>query len=158
MKYLTILLLLLCVCSCNYFDKKKISSQDIVNEELQTFNWNEVDEYPSFASCDSSSSKQERKQCFEGTLTSYITKQLSEKTIVVTQDVKDTIAIKFLISEKGELTVLNISSKEHTKAQIPEIDALLMESLKDLPQIFPAIKRGQQVKTEFKLPIVIQVN
>ena len=35
-------------------------------------------------------------------------------------------------------------------------DSLLVASVKDLPNIFPAIKRGQQVKTEFKLPIIIK--
>ena len=51
--------------SCNYFDAKKVSADDILEEELQTFTWNEVDEYPSFEMCDSLSSKAEKKQCFE---------------------------------------------------------------------------------------------
>ena len=134
-----------------------MNSQDTVNEELQTFNWNDVDEYPSFVACESSTSKQESKQCFETTLITHITNNLSKEIIVVTENVQDTVLIKFRISETGKLSVLDIKNKEQTKAQIPNLDVLLTKSLDSLPNIFPAIKRGQQVKTEFTLPIVIQV-
>lgn len=158
MKQLTVFILLLCLYSCDYFDKKKVNSQDIVNEELQTFNWNDVDEYPSFKTCESLSSKQESKQCFETTLITHITNKLSDKIIVVTENVEDTVVVKFYISEIGNLSVLSIKNKETTKEQIPNLDSLLLKSLDSLPRIFPAIKRGQQVKTEFTLPIVIHVN
>ena len=84
--------------------------------------------------------------------------QLANETIIVTKDINDTITITFQISEKGKLSVIDIKSSDLIKEQIPEMDALLIESLKDLPKIFPAIKRSQQVKTEFKLPVVIYVN
>jgi putative sterol carrier protein len=149
---------MLCLYSCDYFDKKKVNTQDIVNGELQTFNWNNVDQYPSFNSCENTNAKQERKQCFENTLITHITNRLNKETIVVTENVEDTVVIKFHISETGTLSVLNIKNKEATKKQIPNLDSLLLKSLDSLPKIFPAIKRGQQVKTEFTLPIVIQVN
>ncbi|PHQ64760.1 MAG: chromosome partitioning protein ParB, partial [Sulfurimonas sp.] len=58
-----------------------------------TFNWNEVDEYPTFATCDSSTTKEQRKQCFEKTLTTHITKQLIAEKIVVTEDIDGYILI-----------------------------------------------------------------
>ncbi len=158
MKYLIILFLLLCVFSCDYFEKKKVYSEDILKEDLQTFNWNEVDEYPTFAVCDSASTKAQRKKCFETTLTTFIMSQLANEIIVVTKDINDTIMITFQISDKGKLSVIEIKSSDLIKEQIPKMDTLLIESLKDLPKIFPAIKRSQQVKTEFKLPVVINVN
>ena len=150
--------LVICLCSCNYFEKKKVNADDILNEELRTFNWNEVDEYPTFTACDSVTSKPERKQCFETTLTTHILNNLSTSKIVVTESVHDTVIMKFQISEKGELTVNEIASSAIIKNQIPKIDSLLYLSVNDLPRIFPAIKRGQQVKTEFKMPIVIQAD
>jgi hypothetical protein len=158
MKYVTIFFLVLCFSSCDYLDKKKVYSEDILKEDLQTINWNDVDEYPTFSSCNSSSTKSLRKQCFETTLTTFIMSQLASEAIIITKDINDTITITFQISEKGKLTVVEIKSSDLIRAQIPEMDTLLVKSLKDLPQIFPAIKRGQQVKTEFKLPVVIQVN
>ncbi|MBN4070609.1 hypothetical protein JYT76_02895 [Olleya sp. AH-315-F22] len=158
MKHLLIFIFLLGLSSCDYFDKKKVYSEDILNEDLQTFNWNEVDEYPTFAVCDSIATKTQRKECFEITLTTFIISQLVDEMIIVTKDLNDTIIISFQISEKGELSVIDIKSSDLIKEQIPRMDTLLIESLKDLPKIFPAIKRSQQVKTEFKLPVVIQVN
>jgi len=158
MKYLSLFLLFLCVCSCDYFEKKKVTSQEILQEDLQMFNWNEVDEYPTFKSCDTSSTKEKRKQCFEATLITHITSQLAQEKIVVTNDINDTVVIKFLITEKGELNVLAIINSEAIKSQIPEIDNFLKQSLNGLPEILPAFKRGQHVRTEFKLPVVIKVD
>jgi hypothetical protein len=134
-----------------------VNSQDIVKEELETFNWNEVDEYPSFDNCNTSDTKALRKQCFQTTLTNHITSQLALRKIVVTEDLNDTIEMSFFISEKGDLRILNIESNPKITSQIPEINTFLTESLNNLPQISPAIKRGQQVKTEFKIPIIIKV-
>lgn len=144
--------------SCEYFNAKKTSSEAILKEELQTFNWNDVDEYPSFSVCDSSATKQERKFCFENTLTTYITAYLQKDTIVVTQDINDTIHLQLQVSRKGLLSLVDIQVDSLTIQEIPNIKALLAQSLDSLPKIFPALKRGQQVKTEFKLPIIIQVN
>ena len=157
MKHLKIFILIICLTSCDYFDKKKVNSQDIVKEELETFSWNEVDEYPSFDNCNSSETKALRKQCFQTTLTNHIISQLVLKKIVVTEDLNDTIEMSFFISEKGDLRVLNIQSNPIITSQIPDINKYLTESLNNLPQISPAIKRGQQVKTEFKIPIIIKV-
>ena len=134
-----------------------MTSQEILNEDLQTFNWNEVDEYPTFSSCDPSLTKAQNKTCFETTLIGHITSKLAQKKIVVTKDLNDTINITFLISEIGELTVLKVSNSEQVKLQIPEIDELLKKSLEGLPKILPAHKRSQPVKTEFKLPVIIKV-
>lgn len=158
MRQICVFMLFVVLASCKYFDAKKTSSEAILKEELQTFNWNEVDEYPSFTVCDSSATKEERKYCFENTLTSYITNVLQKDTIIVTQDINDTIHLQLRVSDKGLLSLVNIQVDSLTNQEIPNIKELLLQSLDSLPKIFPALKRGQQVKTEFKLPIIIHVN
>jgi hypothetical protein len=148
----------MCLTSCNYFEKKKVNAEDILNQELQTFNWNEVDEYPSFATCESSITKVERKQCFENTISQNISSHLGNSSIVVTEAIRDTVMMTFQISEKGLLEISNIQSSQIIQEQIPELDSILRQSIEDLPEIFPAIKRGQQVRTEFKMPVVINAN
>ncbi|WP_299891179.1 hypothetical protein [uncultured Lacinutrix sp.] len=144
--------------SCQYFDAKKIDSETILEEELKTFNWNEVDTYPTFSSCDANQTKADKKACFENTLSQHILENLETETIIVSKDIKDTIVLEFQISETGELTLIHIKLDEITKQEIPNIEVLLTESLNTLPQIFPAIKRDQPVKTEFNLPVIINVN
>jgi hypothetical protein len=48
--------------------------------------------------------------------------------------------------------------KPETKTEIPNIDSLLINSLKTIPKIYPAIKRGQQVTTSFEFPIVVRID
>lgn len=158
MKHLYLCIGFLLLVSCNYFDVKKTTSEAILNEELKTFNWSEVDDYPSFVSCNNSVSKAEKKSCFQKTLTAIITSKIQRDTIFVTQNIDDTIYIKFLISEKGVLSLLEAKVDSITRKEIPNINQLLINSLDSLPEIYPAIKRGQQVKTAFTLPVIIQVN
>lgn len=155
MRQICVFLLLIMLTSCEYFNVKKTSSETILKEELKAFNWNDVDEYPTFSVCDSLTSKQEKKRCFQRVLSMHISIYLQKESIIVTQDIKDTIDLQFQVSEKGVLTLLNLKVDSLTIAQIPNIKTLLTESLDSLPEVFPAIKRGQQVTTEFRLPIII---
>lgn len=156
MKQICFFLFFLMLCSCEYFNVKKTSSEAILKEELQTFNWNDVDAYPSFSECDSVDTKTDRKSCFEGVLTQHIWEFLSREKIVISQDINDTIILKFQVSETGNLKLVNTKIDSLTRYVIPEIENLIYKSLDSLPRIFPATKRGQQVKTEFELPIIIQ--
>ena len=72
-------------------------------------------------------------------------------------------AIDFALKNNLELKVADkeVQHKEAfvaTSQEIPNIETLITDSLNTLPKIFPAIKRGQQVKTQFKLPIILRVN
>jgi hypothetical protein len=157
MKRLLSIFCFVILCSCNYFENKKVYSEDLLKEELQTIDWNAVDEYPSFSVCDSVSEQQDRKECFKNTLLQHVNQYLSKQTIVVSQDVEDTIALKLAIDKVGNVKVLNIKVKPETLVVIPEIDSLLLYSIKSLPKVFPATKRGQPVDTEFVLPVIISI-
>ncbi|MCL5126842.1 hypothetical protein [Algibacter sp. L4_22] len=157
MKQICVFLSVLMLCSCEYFNVKKTSSEAILKEELQTFNWSDVDAYPSFSECDSIETKTDRKSCFESVLTLHIWEFLKQEKIVVTHDISDTIILSFRVSETGDLKLRNAKIDSLTRHEIPEIESLLYKSLDGLPQVFPANKRGQQVKTEFELPIIINI-
>ena len=158
MKQIYVFLFFLMLCSCEYFNVKKTSPEAILKEELQTFNWNDVDAYPSFSQCDSVETKQQRKSCFERVLTLHIANFLQNEKIVITQDVRDTMILQFQVSETGLLKLNQVKIDTLTQSEIPEIETLLYQSLEGLPKIFPATKRGQQVKTQFNLPIIIDIN
>ena len=158
MKRVFVFLVVISLTSCEYFNVKKTSSEAILEEELQTFNWKDVDTYPTFSKCDTLNSKEEKKLCFQSTLTSHITAYLQKQVIVVTEDVNDTLMLNFQVSNTGDLSLIDTKIDTITKQQIPEIDSFLLKSLDALPKIFPAIKRGQQVTTAFKMPLIIKVD
>ena len=158
MKRIILVFGFLVLTSCNYFEKKKVHTEDILKEELQTFNWNDVDEYPTFSSCDTTSGKEQKRQCFENTLLEILNTNLSRQNIVVSKDVNDTIVLTITIDSKGNFKIDDLKISEFTKEQIPEIDSLLIRSFDSLPKIYPAIKRSQQVTTQFSLPVVVKIN
>lgn len=158
MRLLPFLLIFICLSSCDYFEKKKVNSEELLEQELQTFNWNEVDTYPTFESCDSITVKEDHRACFYNTLVDSVNKYLQNQNLVVTEDINDTISIGIVVSKNGNLQIDSIKVQPKTRDQIPEIDSLLKESLKRLPKIYPAIKRGQQVTTAFELPVIVRIN
>jgi hypothetical protein len=158
MKRFYFILLVLISYSCDYFNVKKTSSEAILKEELQTFNWDDVDNYPSFSTCDSLTSKAEQESCFETTLTNTITRHLQHQIIVVTKDVNDTLKLKLEISNQGKVEIKAITMDSLTQQQIPELETLILESMDDLPTVFPALKRGQHVTTTFELPLIVKVD
>ncbi len=158
MKQFCIILLVLVASSCDYFNVKKTSSEAILQEELQTFDWENVDSYPSFSECDSLQLKEEKKVCFESTLYAEISEFLQKQIIVVTQDVNDTLMLKLRVSNKGEMTLLSAQIDSITEGEIPDLQQLILKSLDALPQVNPAIKRSQPVATEFEMPLIIKVD
>ena len=158
MKYIRFVIFCVILTSCNYFNVKKTSSEEILKDELKSFNWSEVDEYPTFASCDSSLTKEGRKSCFEITLANHILKSLSQEKLIVSNDLNDTISIEFNLSEKGEISISSIKMEEETRLVLPKLEEQIMDSIDSLESIFPAIKRGQQVTTQFKLPLIIKAD
>ena len=146
------------VTSCNYFNVKKTSAEAILEEELSSIDWNDVDEYPTFTSCDSIAEKNARRRCFESTLANHVLTFLSKEKLVVFDDLNDTIYIDFKLSEKGDISIIEIQSTKEIQDEIPKLNQYLQASLDSLPRIFPAIKRGQHVITQFRLPIVVKSN
>lgn len=158
MKRLIFYFIIINLLSCDYFDKKKVYTEDILEDQLQTFNWNDVDEYPSFDSCESTSGKENKKTCFENTLRSILNQNLAKHQILVSEDVNDTVRLKITIDNQGKFTIHDIISADITRTHIPELYSLLRQSLDSLPKIYPAIKRSQHVKTQFELPVIIKIN
>lgn len=155
MKRLILIVTLVLLSSCDTFDKKKIDTKEYLDEELRAIDWSDVDEYPTFTICDSSNAK---KNCFENVIRTYLNAQLSRQTIVVTEDISDTISLKIHIDNQGRFTLKSIESSDLIKLQIPQLDSILRHSFDSLPKIYPAIKRSQQVATEFSLPVVVNIN
>lgn len=156
MKFNSIFLFILVLSSCKYFDVKKTSSEAIINNELKTFNWNAVDEYPTFIKCDSLSGKDARKDCFQRILTAHLLTFLKNKNLVVTKTINDTLMLQFVVTQNGDLQLTEIDIDSITSQEITNMKELLHKSLDSLPKVYPAIKRGQQVTTAFKLPIIIE--
>lgn len=149
-------LLLSCFISCNQFATKKVDEQELVEKELQTINWNEVDQYPSFATCNELTGKETLKNCFVSKVGQTILNNINPAQKVVSATLDETVMLKLEVSEEGELTLIDAIIPEIIHLELPKIDSLLRASVREIENVQPALKRGQPVKTTLKLPIRIK--
>ena len=87
----------------------------------------------------------------------YISENLSDATIKATQKINETIYVTIAIDNKGKPSVSKITATESMYTVIPKIDSLIVVSLQRLPKLYPAIKRGIPVATQYQIPIQITV-
>ena len=153
MRFLWTLISVLLLTSCDLLAPKEEKTRKLVQQELQGINWNDVDQYPLFQSCAESISKEAQRSCFEDQLLLHFARTLDEFEFVIKENVEDTIYVDFLVEKDGSITVLDIEDHKSLQEQIPEFNAIITQSLKSLPQVEPALKRGIPVNAKFRIPL-----
>lgn len=146
---------MLCI-SCEGLITQKKSSEEFLEEELKTINWNDVDTYPLFEGCNENDSKDLQKKCFETFIHNHINGHLNQEELISGVPIFDTLMISLQLTGKSQVSVLGIEGDSLTFSTFPELKQRLSESLNSLPQAAPALKRGVPVKTQFTLPLVIK--
>ena len=147
-----------CFClftSCDWFTSKEERTQELVNEEMRNINFNEVDRYPLFDNCDEMLDKAGQLDCFQNTLLSQYTETLEDFEFKFVSDINTSIYVDFLVDYKGEISVLEVQRNEDIENQIPEFRSIITQSLKGLPHLSPALKRGVPVSSKFRIPIIV---
>jgi hypothetical protein len=143
--------------SCQYFDKQVPTEKELLEKELKTINWKEVDEYPSVVDCEKIENKTERQQCFFDILTQLIQQKLSVDTLAVLYPELDTIEVKVTVFPNATIKFEPQFPKDSVAYDKIKIDSILQARLIDFPKVNPAIKRGIPVKTQFILPVILKV-
>ena len=143
--------------SCQYFEKQIPSEKELLQKELKSINWKEVDEYPSVVDCEKIEDKQQRQQCFFEVLTQLIQQKLSVDTLSVLYPELDTIEVKVTIFPDATMQFEPQFPKDSVAYDRIKIDSILKVRLVDFPKVNPAIKRGIPVKTQFILPVILIV-
>ena len=154
MKYSYLLLLFLCL-GCQNFETKKISSEDLVEEELKELNWQEVEVYPSFKACENLSESQAKKTCFEREFALNLHESLQQKKVILSDSIQEKMLLYISVNAKGVPSLDSLETSVLIEEKVPEMRVWLQKSIEQLPKIYPARKRGIPVKTSFKLPLVI---
>ncbi len=151
-----LLLLTLSLYSCQYFNSQVPNQDELLEKELKAINWNQVDELPSFSNCDSVVDKTQKKQCFFDFLTQLIQQKLSVDTLTVLCPKLDTINVKVTVLADATLQ-FEPQINDTLSYNTTKIDSILKVRLVDFPKVNPAIKRGIPVKTQFVLPVILNV-
>lgn len=155
-KVLLIFLLIFGFSSCQFFETEKVSKETFFETEINSINWNDVDQYPIFSKCEHLTEKLEQKKCFEATLSTYLYQSIPADKILVTNDLNDTILLEFSVNVLGKLTIKKMVMDSILQAELPQFESYILKSLDSLQPVAPAYKRGIPVQTTFSLPIVIK--
>lgn len=144
--------------SCSFFDSKEKRTQQLINEELRQIDWNSIDSYPFFYTCDEAAPKPQQKICFEETLSAHFLETLNDFEFTLTDKESMTVRVIFVIDTVGRINVVDIEKDASVLKQMPEFDGVVTQSLKNLPKLAPALKRGIPVRTKFSIPVQLQTN
>lgn len=155
MKKPLLLLLVFISAACN-FETKKISSEEVLEQESRSLNWREVDEYPAFENCREQTELTAARNCFEAKVTQTIYSVLAAQQPVVTESINDTLFIYLEITKNGTPKIDSVKIDTTITNQLPKIEEWLKQSIDSLPKIYPASKRGIPVSTVFKMPVVVK--
>ncbi|SHI98260.1 hypothetical protein [Flavobacterium haoranii] len=157
MKKFIVLIVIILLNSCQYFDKKAPDENALLKEELQKVNWKQVDQYPSVASCDTILDVETQKECFFQFLTETIQARIGIDTIHILYPELDTIAVKVTINPDATLQFQTQEPTDSISYDIKVIDSILQNRLTNFPKVEPAIKQGIKVKSQFVLPVILKV-
>ena len=155
MRNLSLLISFCLLVSCDFINTKKVSPDDIVREEIQSIDWNDVDRYPLFESCDETAPREEQKACFREEFVQHFYKTLSNHQLVVRRNLTDTVKVQLLINNKGDVS---IDKSKTTEELLPALDGLMELTVSRLPKVYPALKRDIPVNTRVVMPVVLKVN
>ena len=151
----SIIVFVLTLTSCQFTKYDKVNFDDVLEKEISNINWQEVDNYPSFQSCDSLYDSVDRVNCFYFELHNRIIDNLSLHNVVSNRKISDTMYVFFVINHFGKLDVLKVDVNNKIETGIPNIALLVKESVSQIDDVIPAYKRGQPVKIALEMPLLI---
>jgi len=150
------LFVILSLLSCKNFDFEKQSANEILEQELNSINWKEVDFYPTFQTCGVVTSKLDSKVCFEDKVKSSISSRLNQKVVSTYDEIQHTILVDLFINAKGKTSIQQVVIPDQVTLKNPQISSWLEEAIFQLPKTYPAQKRGVPVALHTRIPIILK--
>ncbi len=141
-------LIVLCalVVGCSEFNFKKTDQIQLFENEKMAIDWNSVDSWPTFETCEGNENLQLRLDCITSTIQQHCEERFQHHNLRQ----KDTLWVKLIVSNAGAMAM--------TFEQ--ESDSLLVTVLQEcslsLPKMTPALKRGQPVNCELSFPLIFR--
>lgn len=144
--------------SCQYVQKPIPNEKELLDKELKTINWKEVDEFPTYKHCDSLNEKQLRQNCFFESLALQIKSTLSDEHVQsILSDIKtDTLQVKVNLFKTGKIQFHIEDSVTAHQTELIKLDSILNLKAQEYPMATPATKRGVSVNTVFILPLYLR--
>ena len=145
---------LLFTVSCSYF--QRYSKKEDIPVIDTVIDFNSVDAFPLFPNCEDIPSREKQQVCFQLEMAQHIYTSLKAYELNSKEILQDTVLVRLKVDAAGKTSLSQIQIGPKTRQLLPKFDSIVTVSLKDLPNLKPAIKRNMPVTTEFTLPIVLK--
>lgn len=155
MKHFYLILIIVCFSACDYFSferKKNIQELDTIVDRSS------VDMFPSFGVCDSIIDKEKKASCFRETIHKEISTELAQEQIKVKKPVDEIVNVIITVHADHTLSLKSFEASDGLLAMIPDLKERVENSIQNLPEVYPAIKRDIPVTSEYRLPIRIKLS
>jgi uncharacterized membrane protein len=153
-RFFSLFFLLFLITSCDNFSFLKSKNNQVLDTLV---NFSSVDTSPSFKECDSLIEKQKKSNCFRTTIHKKIGAELQKHKFILRDSISEIVQVALVISAEGKVVLEAIVSSKEIKKQLPKLDSILEVAVRQIPVIYPAIKRGIPVTTKYRLPIRIEL-
>lgn len=134
--------------SCDYINFSKKNKESLVNERIKEIQVNGLELYPEITPCHNISGK----QCFEKQLINELKKTIKKSKIPHGNLTNDTLWLTIEIEKNGMVNLKNISNNTNII-----IKKTIETTLKDISPIKPATIRGIEIKSNFKVPLILKI-
>ncbi len=152
-------LLLVCILctSCDYFSSQKSTANSNIQLLPTVVDYTTVTKYPLFPDCTDGAEDDNRKECFETSIAQKLSELLSKHELRVDREVNDKISIDILIDLTNRASLVRVNSSKTISKELPNLEALIRESISELPIIESARKNGIPVKSQYRMEIIIEM-
>ena len=154
MRFLLVSIIVLSFISCDYFSFEKNKNLEKIDMDVD---FTSVDFSPSFKVCDTLINKLKKTDCFRTTMHQEIYNSLTKNSIKLKNSIDETVLVVITIQSDKQVMLVSLKASDSLLKYIPTLKKMIKKSIADLPDVYPAIKRGIPVTTQYKLPIRIKL-
>lgn len=137
--------------ACNFTPKEVPNAQEMLRRELHAIDWDRVDQYPTYASCDTISDSEGRVICFFELFSSEVFEILKKDSIVKISTI-DSVLFSVTINTESDVFFETVAINEKLLPKFM-MDSIMQKNQERLTKIYPANKRGVPVTTQFQLKV-----
>ncbi|MCW1953973.1 MAG: hypothetical protein KIH80_007365 [Flavobacteriia bacterium] len=158
MRKLLFLAVVLLLSACTWFTPKEVLRDQYVHAELQAIDWQSVDQFPLFNSCDETATKQSQQQCFERVLNEQLREIISRMSMEEKLEISGSFSLSIQVNDQGDILLLDLINGAFSEETTTYLMTEFSKEFSQIKQLSPALKQGMPVATQYQIPIEIHLD
>ncbi len=150
----TLFIVVFTFISCQLIKEPPVFEK-LYDQEIQSIDWNSVDELPTTEPCKIFMSRALKKECFFSVISDSVYTKLMRKSSFAIFTKIDTIKLVVTITADSKIKFSTKFPSYASEFECKKVDSIIQSKLIDFPKVYPATKRGLSVTSQFEIPVVL---